>query len=269
MKGRTATRSPSKRSVIYPVRDAPCPVRTTAGSDITDDVILFRRKGRQGDPAAYLTDDGRSLIDLVAAKAGPDAAGGFASHRFRSDDTMTRALRELGISNEVVDEGILASARGIYGYESYDYRMWSNGHTGYRVAHVEDPSDDTGRNLIVDDESKIPGRVISKGNRIYYNESKAELHGAEFGRDNAPKRDWRFSLAFRGDTSGLTVEEVSRLGYDGRDMEVGDEMSVGPLVIRRVKGDAMDYVSRSGSPRSKAKAPAKKASKPKSKGVRR
>ena len=48
-------------------------------------------------------------------------------------------------------------------------------------------------------------------------------------------------------TEGDICQAVSKIGYDGREMRIGDRMTVGPLVIERIRPQAKDYFSERGS----------------------
>ena len=277
-----APRSPSKRSVIYPAKNATCPVRTKAGKDPAANSTLYRFRGDVvGDPNAYVTDDGKTLVDLVGAVAGQYVAKGFSRHRYRTIDALLNRLGGFDIyATRCSDLSIVAGRYSIVYDEAKDYDRWLDGDV-FRVAEVDDPSDDTGRTLYVDDVSQIPGRIIRKRRGVYSYED-AQYTAAEFGMENAPKRDWRFHVGQRSGDNSIGYDDAVRLGYDGRDMKVGDYMEVGPLVIQRVDGhlsgyfapdsDGSEPITRrmigpkaGASGKMPAKAPAKKTAKPKGK----
>lgn len=242
------TTSKSKRAVIYPVRDAPCPVKTKIGDPMKGSALYRFRGGNRALPTSWATDDGYTLADLADASDAPnDLKNKFRNRRFKSTETMLRMLEnDLGIRAYTTEDGIIARVSGSSTQDGFDYEDWKKGRT-YRFAEVDDPSGKTSRNLYVPDESAIPGKVLRRDDRTFYSITEAEMEAADFGIANAPKSEWRFRVGLKGSGTNLSLADVSKIGYDGREMRIGDRMTVGPLVIERIRPQAKDYFSERGS----------------------
>lgn len=242
------TTSKSKRAVIYPVRDAQCPVKTKIGDPMKGSALYRFRGGNRALPTSWATDDGYTLVDLADASDAPnELKNKFRTRRFKSTDTMLRMLEhELGVRVFNGDDWVIASVSGSTTRDGYAYMDWTKGRA-YRYAEVDDPSSKTSRNLYVPDESAIPGKVLRRDDRTFYSINEAEYEAADYGITNAPKSEWRFSVGLKGNSSNLTLADVSKIGYDGRDMRIGDKMYVGPLVIERVRPSTTEYLSEKGS----------------------
>lgn len=235
--------SNSKRSVIYPVKGAPCPVRSRVGNSPMDSAIYRYKGGSEASPRNYTTDDGFTLADLVdVGKAPAEVKETFRKRRFRSKDTMMRMLNnETGVKARDMQDGNIIAG---YGEDVYidrrNYDGWKSG-MAFRFAEVDDPSSDSPRNLYVKDESDIPGRILRKDDRTFYDRLAAEYAASDFGRSNADRKNWKFSVTFKGPTYDVSYADALKMGYDGRDMEVDESMDVGPLVITRIREPNNDY----------------------------
>ena len=188
---------------------------------------------------------------LVGVHPGGDAPNDlknkFRNRRFKSTETMLRMLEnDLGIRAYTTEDGIIARVSGSSTQDGFDYEDWKKGRT-YRFAEVDDPSGKTSRNLYVPDESAIPGKILRRDDRTFYSITEAEMEAADFGIANAPKSEWRFRVGLKGSGTNLSLADVSKIGYDGREMRIGDRMTVGPLVIERIRPQAKDYFSERGS----------------------
>ena len=241
------TVSKSKRAVIYPVRDAQCPVKTKIGNPMEGSALFRFRGGNRALPICWATDDGFTLADLGDASNAPaDLKDKFRNRRFKSTETMLRMLEnDLGVRVFNRDDWVIANISGSPTMDGYSYSAWSQG-SAYRFAEVDDPQSKTSRNLFVPDESAIPGKIIRRDDRTFFSLAEAENEASDFGITNAPKSEWRFRVGLKG-SSDISLADASKIGYDGRDMKIGDRMTVGPLVIERVAPSTYDYFSEKGS----------------------
>ena len=223
-------RSRSKRAVVYRYPNPPSPLKERDRFGNRMD-ILFDCRGDPKMAESYVADNGMTLADYYQTHWDTKLSREIRSHRFRDAESLVKQLsRDIG-NLEMVEGGVLIPYSGMSNASS-DYNRWRRGEV-YGVAVVDDPDDSTGDGLYVDDPKDFPGRVVDAYGGPIYGKPEAVRQASRMSAEHSDPSRWRFSVRMYRALGGLTAEEAARYGYDGRRLEPGESMDVGPFSIER------------------------------------
>lgn len=233
------TVSKSKRPIVYREPNPPAPYSDVYHSGDKIAPRIFHLRGSETNPHDYVTKDGVSLVDMARFNASnKDKVQTFATRKFRSKDTMAKFMSDMGLQVEFFPGGCVASAYGMIFKK--DIEAWQKGEV-YRYGIVDDPTSDDWRTLYVDDVSKIPGPLTEVSGDVEYDRFNAEFEATRIANRLAPVKSYRFKVILK-DFEPIDYDKARRLGYDGREMALGEEFDAGKFILRRVPAP-MDDVS--------------------------
>lgn len=223
-------RSRSKRAVVYRYPNPPSPLKERDRFGNRMD-ILFDCRGDPRMAESYVSSDGMTLADYYQTHWDTKLSSEIRSHRFRDADSLVKQLSRDISDLKKVEGGVLIPYRSTLQTPT-DYNRWRRGEV-YGVAVVDDPADRTGDGLYVDDPKDFPGRVVDDYGAPIYGKPEAIRRASRMSAEHSDPYRWRFSVRMYRALGGLTAEEAARYGYDGRRLEPGESMDVGPFSIER------------------------------------
>ena len=306
-------RSNAIRPVIAKRPNEPVPVKENGKgwtrTAFNSTVYYLRPEADPGKGSSYSTVDGQTLNDLLSFSTySTNVRNEFRDRTFRSSETMCNWLQKHGVSAYPVDDGIVASmgaddeTKSRTSRAADAYNAYRSGEV-YDVMLVDDPDDDTGSLLYVDDPREVPGTVIKSAKGPVYGKDSAIWNARDLADDVGNPNEWMFSVRQIAPEYKIDVARARQFGYDGRMLAIDESMTVkspggGTYIITRQrdysKPSSIPFtssnrrpaskvggkkVSKSTKPKSKSSAQPRKAngqfskkpktSKPRSKGARR